>query len=222
MKHYIQDNDQLEQLAVPTVELRHHQVALKRALVSRARAQQANKQPLTLQGWIHTMSTHKKLITGVGLASLLAITVVTFATLTPSQTVSAQQLARDTSQAVAQLSPAQRKAMSADYKKFSPQFEEWLRLAEHAPDLRELTYDQFIQEYPMVTTKPGFTEAIRIIDDPTDDDTSAPDLRSLRYLTFTMTADGNEIKVVLGVNDHNIPEVALKQPKKLQQPRVGA
>lgn len=157
---------------------------------------------------------------GAGLVAALAIAVFTFTAVTPSPTVSALQLAQNSSKALADMTPQE-----AEYQKFYPYFIDWLQQAQKASDLRMLTYDQVVQEYPSEMGAQPLTinEPLRVIDDPSDGNT--PDKHKLRYLEFTARYDDgfdSVYKVVVGINDNDIPEAALSHfISGKAEPRIG-
>lgn len=213
MKQFLEDN-QLKHMTVPTVEHSHHQAQLRRVLVSRA-ATRADKKLSIVQGVISSMKK-RTLLTGAGVAGMLAVAVLAFSAVSPSQSVSALQLAQNSSKALANMT-----SQEADYQKHYPYFVDWMNQAQYAPDLRLLSYDQLIAAYPhALEQSPVSGEPLRVIDNPSDG--KAPNVRELRYLEFTMTEGDAKLKVVVGINDENIPEAALQQATEPGKPRIGA
>lgn len=157
---------------------------------------------------------------GAGLIAALAIAIFAFTAVTPSSTVGALQLAQSSSKALAAMTPQE-----AEYQKFYPYFKDWLQQAQKASDLRMLTYDQVVQEYPseMGVQSLASREPLRVIDDPRDG--SIPDIHKLRYLEFTVRYDDGSdsvYKVVVGINDNDIPEAALSHfVSGKAEPRIG-
>lgn len=212
MKQFKED-DQLKHMTVPAVEHSRHQAQLRRVLVSRAAARADEK--LSVQGVINFMK-RRTLLTGAGVAGMLAVAVLAFSAIGPSQSVSALQLAQDSSKALAGMT-----SQEADYKKHYPNFVDWMDQAQHASDLRLLSYAQFVEAYPhALEQSPEIGEPLRVIDNPADGE--APNVRELRYLEFTMTDGDTKLKVVVGINDENIPEAALQQVVEPGKPRLGA
>ena len=215
MKQFLEDQE-LKNMTVPAVGLGHHQAQLRRVLVSRA-TQRADEKPLTLQGAI-TFMKNKTILTGAGIAAILAVTVYTFSGVGPSQSVSALQLAQNSSQALANMSPQE-----SEYKKFYPHFVEWMQKAQQASDLRVLTYQEVVKAYPaeMGAQPATSNEPLRVIDDPSDG--SSPDIRTLKYLEFTIHYDDNSThKVIVGINSKNIPEAAFSHfISGPIEPRIG-
>jgi len=213
MKQFL-DDTKLKDMTVPTVRLSHHQVQLRRVLVSGA-IQKEGDQQLMIPGVINFMRK-RNIIAGVGIAGILAIAVLTFSVVGPSRSVSALQLAQNTSQALAQMTPQE-----AQYKKFYPYFVDWMKQAQKAPDLRVLSYDQLVKAYPEAAQQsPATGEPLRVIDDPNDG--ISPNVRELKYLEFTVTDGDTTSKVIVGVNGHNVPEAALTHVTETGKPRVGA
>lgn len=211
MKHTFNDN-QLKDMTVPTVELRHHQAQLRRALVSRATKK---SEKLSISQGVISFMKKRTFITSAGL-SAVAIAVFSFATISGPQTVSALELAQKSSKALTQLD-----AQDSDYKKFSPYFAEWLEQAQKAKDLRVLTYDQLVKLYPEAgQTSPTSGEFLRVIDNPNDG--RKPDVRTLKYLAFGVTNEDTKSTIIVGINDKNIPEAALTHFDQMGKPRVGA
>jgi len=213
MKQFKEDQ-QLKHMTVPTVEHSHHQAQLRRVLVSRA-AERADDKPSIVQG---VMSVMKKrtILTGTGVAGILAVAVLAFSVVGPSQSVSALQLAQNSSKALAGMT-----SQEADYQKHYPYFVDWMNQAQHASDLRLLSYDQFAAAYPhALEQSPVSGEPLRIIDNPSDG--KAPNIHELRYLEFTVTDGDTKLKVVVGVNNENIPEAALQQVVEPGKSRSGA
>lgn len=212
MKQFKEDY-QLKHLTVPTVEHSHHRAELRRVLVSRAAKKATEK--VTIQGVIQFMKT-KTILTGAGIAGVAAIAVLAFAVINPTHNVSALELAKSSSAALANMTAPQ-----SDYQKHYPYFVEWMQQAQHAPDLRLLTYDQFIEAYPQALQQsPVNGEPLRIIDNPAD--AQQPNVRELRYLEFTVADGDTKFKIVVGVNDQNIPEAALQHVVEAGAPRIGA
>lgn len=223
MKQFLNDQ-QLKDMTVPTVKLSQHQAQLRRVLVSRA-AERAD-QKLTLRGAIYFMSKRKPVIASAAILSVLAIAVFSFVTVSQPAPVSALEVAQNSAKALSQLTTEEIMDMSPQelqYRKFYPQFVTWLKEAEQASDLRLLSYDQLVQTYPFIADKanPGAHEQLRVIDNPRDGTT--PNVRELRYLEFG-GVDGttkSKYKIVVGVNNANIPEAALHHIVEWGGPRIG-
>lgn len=213
MKQFIKDRE-LEDMTVPTVRLSHHEASLRRVLVSRA-GQKAHSKRLTLQGVTYFMRK-QNIIAGTGIAGMLAIAVLAFSVIGSPKEVSALQLAQNTSQTLAGMTPQE-----AQYKKFYPYFVDWMEQAQKASDLRVLNYDQLTKAYPEAAEQsPTTGEPLRVIDDPSDG--TLPNVHGLKYLEFTVTDGDAKSKVVVGVNDKNVPEAALTHTIDAGKPRIGA
>lgn len=200
-------------MTVPTVQRSRSQEQLRRVLVFRAN--QTNTR--TTRGVLHFMSK-RNFIIGSSIAAVMALTALSLSNLAPSQSVSAQQLAQYSAQALADMSPEE-----AEYKKFYPYFVEWVEMAQEAPDLRALTYQEVAKAYPSETGNQPLTvnEPIRIIDDKSDGE--ATDIHKLRYLEFSHTYDDDStFKIVVGINERNIPEAAFTHfVSGPIEPRIG-
>lgn len=213
MKQY-KDDHQLKHMTVPTVGHSHHQAQLRRVLVSRA-AQKAVEKPSIMQGVTNFMKKHT-LLTGAGVAGMLAVAVLALSVASSPQNVSALQLAQRSSTALASMT-----SQEADYQKHYPYFVDWMSQAQQAPDLRLMSYDQFAEAYPhALEQSPATGEPLRIINNPSDE--QLPDAKKLRYLEFTVTDGDTKLKIVVGINDQNIPEAAMQQAVEPGQPRIGA
>jgi hypothetical protein len=213
MKQFL-DDSKLKGMTVPTVRLSHHKTQLRRVLVSRA-SQKANSKRLVLQGAINFMRK-QNVIVGASIAGMLAIIVLTFSVIGSSKEASALQLAQNTSQTLAGMTPQE-----AEYKKFYPYFVDWMRQAQKAPDLRVLSYDELVKAYPEAAQQsPTAGEPLRIIDDPSDG--TSPKVHELKYLEFTVNDSDATSKVIVGINSHNVPEAALTHAIEPGKPRVGA
>ncbi len=216
MKQFLEDH-KLVHVAVPTARLGHHHTQLRRVLVSRAN-QKVRKHKLTIQGFF----MKKSVFAGMSVAGIMAVAVLTLSAIGPSHSVSALQLAQNSSRALANMTPKE-----AEYQKFHPYFVEWLQKAQQAPDLRVLAYDEVVQAYPeeMGMRDSITNEPLRVIDDPRDG--AVPNIQTLKYLEFTITYngpnDGNSThKIVVGINEHNIPEAALMHfVSGPIEPRIG-
>lgn len=204
---------QLENMTVPTVQRSRSQEQLRRVLVFRAN--QTNKQ--NTRGVLYFMSK-RNFIIGSGIAAVMALTALSLSTLGPAQAVNAQQLAQNSAQALANMSPEE-----AEYKKFYPYFVDWVEMAQKAPDLRVLTYEEVARSYPSETGSQPSTvnEPMRVIDDKSDGEMT--NIRELRYLEFSHTYDDNStFKIVVGINERNIPEAALTHfVSGPIEPRIG-
>jgi len=217
MKEFLEDK-QLNDMSVPTVTLTHHQVQLKHVLLSTMQQKQATKSRLTLKGVIVTMNKQKNILTGAGIAGALAIAVFAFSVITPPKSANAMEIARNASHALMNMTPEDQ---ATEYNKYRPHFLDWLQQAQQAPDLRVLTYDQFIAAYPeAMEASPRSGEPLRVIDNPADG--AMPNVHELRYLEFTVTDGDSKSKVVVGINAQNIPEAAMTSVVKMGAPRIGA
>lgn len=213
MKQVLEDYT-LKNMAVPTIEHSAYRARLRHVLVSGA-ADRADQKQLIPQG-VERIMKAKTIFTAAGAVGVLAVGVLAFSALTLPQSVSAQEVAQQSSRALAGMSTPQ-----SDYQKHYPLFVEWMSQAQRASDLRLLSYDQFSRAYPEALQRsPVNGEPLRVVDNPADG--QQPNLRELRYLEFTVTDGDVVFKVVVGVNSHNIPEAALKYIIKSGSPRVGA
>jgi hypothetical protein len=218
MKQFLNDKE-LADMAVPTVRLRHHQMQLRRVLVSRA-AQAAHHKPLVIQG-VNFMNKKRSLIVGTGLAGMVALAIFGLSVIGPAPNVSAIELAQNSSAALSQMDIVKMDPKAAEYKKFHPYFVEWLQEAQKAPDLRVLNYNELVKAYPHIEQKsPASGEPLRVIDNPADNE--APNIRELRYLEFTVTDGDAKMKIIVGINKQNIPEAALTHIVEPGKPLVGA
>jgi len=213
MKQFLDDH-QLINMTVPTVQREHHQVQLRRVLVSRANQQEsAESLPyLTLKGISNFMN--KRTITiGAGFAGVLAIAVIAVSIVGAPGNASALQLAHDGSQALLQVSlqdkdTANLTTQEATYEKYTPQFATWLSKAQQASDLHVLSYDQVLQAYPNAAQSDA-DDSLKVINNPRDG--QMPNVHDLKYLAFTLRENGGESKIVVGINGHDVPEAALLQ-----------
>ncbi len=217
MKQILHDH-RLENMAVPTVELSQHQANLRRVLVSHATQRADPKIPI-LQGVISFMNK-RTLFTGAGVAGVLALAVVTVSSFT-TPPVSAMQLAQDSAKALqatglAEKDVAGMSEQEVTYKKYAPQFASWLADAQQADDLLVLSYDDVLKTY-VNASKADSAESLRIIDNPADG--QAPDVHKLKYLAFTLIEGSAKTNIVIGVNEHDVPEAALMQVVTPGQPR---
>lgn len=220
MKQFLDDH-KLKDMAVPTVQSGPHHTALRRVLVSRA-AQRADGKQLTLRGAINSMK--KRTIITSSVVGMAALAVVAYSSFGPSQSVNALQLAQNTSNALAQMTPQEQASTSpqeAQYQKFYPTFVKWMNEAQKAPDLRILSYGQLIKAYPEAMQEhPTTGEPLRIIDNPRDG--QKPNVHELRYLEFGTMDGDTKLRIVVGVNSQNVPEAALTHIVKAGAPRVEA
>ncbi|HSE29898.1 MAG TPA: hypothetical protein VLA77_04915 [Candidatus Saccharimonadales bacterium] len=204
MKQILNDN-QLQNMTVPTVELSHHQAQLRHVLVSRA-ATKANK--ITILGVIKYMN--KRFLIGASAVGVFALAVVMMTAVNQSP-ASAMQLARDSSAALQSIGFSDKDVeglseQEITYKKYIPQFLSWLGSAQKASDLKLLSYDEVLSKYPDVLNADS-TELLRVIDNPQDGE--SPKLEQLRYLEFTLHEGEAEYKIVVGVNQNDVPEAAM-------------
>lgn len=212
MKQF-KENHQLKHMTVPTVGHSRHQAQLRRVLVSRAAARADEKQ--SIQG-VYNFMKKRTIVTAAGVTGMLAVAVLAFSVTAPSQNVSALQLAQSSAKALAGMT-----SQEAEYQKHYPYFVDWMNQAQHASDLRQLSYEQFVAAYPHALERsPANGEPLRVIDNPGDG--KAPVISELRYLEFTVSDGDTRLKVVIGINEQNIPEAALQHVTQPGQPRVGA
>lgn len=216
MKQSFKDQE-LRHLTVPTIVLSHHHTQLRRVLVSRANQMHAHK----LTAWRFFMKKNR-ILAGAGAVGMLAAAVLTVSIMGSTPGVSALQLAQNSARALADMTPKE-----AEYQKFHPYFVEWLQKAQQASDLRILSYDEVVQAYPeeMGVRESVVNEPLRVIDDPNDG--SLPNIQTLRYLEFSVTYNGphddnSTYKIVVGINEHDIPEAALMHfVSGPMEPRIG-
>lgn len=208
MNKHIKD---LEQLKINPIIMHHHQAKLRRALLDSSYWDRKQKKFLFWKGGEEI--TRMKKFTALGAALcviILSILYVAYGPLTNnSQTAYAEQLAQESSQAVLHLTPAELQTLK---QKLPMDPNELLQEAKNAKDLKTLTYNQFVSEYPQVTK--GFsTNGENAIYDKNPSDVSQPqvvDMHTLKFLQFT---DPNGDKVVLGIDQNNLPSFAFEKGK---------
>jgi hypothetical protein len=163
----------LENLDLPEVELASHQRRLKMALLNSG----------CWKGETTTMSLLKKQIVPVSGIIAIAATIVvlsfTFKGATPQ--ASAQEIAQKSYKAVSSLTSEQQGALNKTTGALDAR--NLLEEALSAEDLKVLTYDEFVDQYPP----------------PPDPDGK---LSTLKFLQFTHS---NGMKVVLGIDQDNLP-----------------
>ncbi|MFZ2146581.1 MAG: hypothetical protein WAV28_05110 [Sedimentisphaerales bacterium] len=172
----------LENLDLPEVELQSHQRRLKMALLNSGYWKGET-----------TMSLLKKAVPVGGIVTIATIIVVfifTFKGATPQ--ASAQEIAQKSYKTVASLSQEQQGALKQE---MHIDVLTILQEAQNAKDLRALTYDQVVSEYP---------ENAKLIDS-----------RNVKFLEFT-NADG--LKILLGLDQNNLPAFTLASYRNAQPP----
>jgi hypothetical protein len=186
-----QVNDKnLQQLAVPTVTLKAHQVQLKHALLAASRPTKNNYK----QRWSNLMSKPKFIVSGAGMAfAVLAILAVS--TFTNFGSVSAAELTQHGLNTLSHMSPGDIRALDMRINS-DPTAE--LQAAKQAKDLKVYTYDELQKQDPQspkLVSQPGKAGAL-------DDAPTHNDPKSLKYLRFT-SKDG--ATHTIGVNKDGLP-----------------
>jgi hypothetical protein len=185
----------LENLDIPEVELQSHRRRLKMALLNSGYWKGET-----------TMSLLKKAVPVGGIVAIAAIIVVfsfIFKGTTPQ--ADAQQIAQKSYQAVSSLTPEQQGKLKhsigigfgTGIGYGTPiDVRDLLQEAQNAKDLEVLTYEEFASQCPVPPDPEG-------------------KLRNLKFLQFT-NADG--LKVILGLDQNNLPAFTLASYRNAQPP----
>jgi hypothetical protein len=203
----------LEALETPAPDTKQHQVLLKKALLTSSYwDKKSSFREFFLKGG-EEITTMKKFLS-VGIIVTVMIVATLFIVFSPlslennnTQRVYAEQIAQASSQAVSNLTPSQLQALK---QKLPADPDELLQEAKNAKDLQMLTYDQFISEYGNAQLSTGgmiISANGHIIPTMLPQITGAPtpetlDRHNLKFLQFT---DANGDKVVMGINQSDLP-----------------
>ena len=209
MKNITKKN--LELLEIPAPHAKHHQVLLRKALLS---SSHWDKKTSFFDFFVkggEEITVMKKFL-NVGIIALVLIVAALFVVFSPmartnTQRAYAEQLAQDSSQAVAQLTPSELQKLK---QRLPLDPDELLQEAKNAKDLQILTYDQFMSEYGNVTMGTGgmTVNANGSITPPAlPNGTLNPgpqtiDMHNLKFMQFTDTQGD---KVVIGIDQNNLP-----------------
>jgi hypothetical protein len=182
----------LQKLTVPIVDMKQHQVQLRRALL--AASHPANQ--TTKKRWSNLMTKPKFIVSSVTLAftALALMAFCVFANLSPA---SAAELTQHSLNKVVQLSPAEQKELDMRVKG-DPKAE--LEAAKNAKDLTVLTYAQLQESTPQ-------PDGIAI--HGPDSGTPGPstlDPTSLKYLRYT---DAQGATHIIGVGKDGLPSLVM-------------
>jgi hypothetical protein len=174
------------ELKVQPIDMQHHREALRRALL--ASPYWSKKQRHLVPFWEGDNKPMFKRLASVGGAlGVLAIVLVTTLVLTSNAHVaSAKEIAQKSYQAVSALPPDQLGALQQTIKE-DPS--ELLAEANNAKDLKTLTYDQAVSEYPELTDAPAPRGEGKTVD-----------LRNLTFLQFTNSSGAT---ILLGIGDND-------------------
>jgi hypothetical protein len=182
---------QLEDITVPTLQTSVFESLLEDALMQSSYWKNHQKRVLFfLRGGENNIHIKKYITLGIIVVALVG---VIFAVLSPlsrttTQLAYAEQVAENSYNAVATLTPQQRETLMETVKANSA---ELLQEAKNSKDLQVLTYNQFMGENPrfgdifLPSQKAGVKK---------------PDLQDAKFLQFT---DTNGAKVIIGVDANN-------------------
>lgn len=191
----------LEAMEVPATDMTQHQIRLRNALLT---SSHWDKKPrfreLFLKGG-EEITTMKKFLS-VGIIAIVMIVATLFIAFSPlshnnTQQAYAEQLAQESSQAVSNLTPSQLQALKQKLS-VDTDLGELLQEAKNAKDLKTLTYDQFTSEYPqkgMLSNTGGSLPS----------GAPSPEVMDMHNLKFLQFTDANGDKVVLGINQSDLP-----------------
>ena len=176
----------LNNLDFPQVELKNHNHNLKLALLARH-----NRFNSGYSNIINNLMSKK--FAPVGATVLVAIVaVISIISLTGNPSpVSAREIAEKSFQVVANLSPEDK--VNLKIKTGLDQFT--LEEAKKAEDLKVLTYDEFINNYPQLD------DDINIMFSSTSNKNGA--LENLTFLQYTKNSDSQVKQIVLAINTEN-------------------
>ncbi|HSW96348.1 MAG TPA: hypothetical protein VLF89_00830 [Candidatus Saccharimonadales bacterium] len=204
-------NIPLEDIQVKQIYMKHHRTELRRTLLNSPYWERKQRQRfLFWKGGEEIMRRNKFVTASIVFGVTVVILSASFVIL-PRNTKKAyaEEIAQKSYQAITSLSPKDQEALKL---KVHMDPSELLQEAKNAKDLKSLTYDQFISQYPQV--KLGFGTQ-----DPNDSDieksdipetSSNVDLHNFKFLAFTDTQGRN---VILGIDENNLPVFAFSQGK---------
>lgn len=182
----------LQKLTVPTVDMKQHQVQLRRALLASSRPVHLT----TKRRWSNIVNKPKFVVSGLGLA-FTAMAFVAVVSLTGLKPASAAEITQHGLNKVTQLSAPEQKELDIRVKGDS---KAELEAAKNAKDLTVLTYAQFKQSTP---------QADMISVHGPNAGTAGPqmlDPASLKYLRYT---DVKGAIHIIGVDKDGMPTLML-------------
>lgn len=201
----------LEELKVPAPDINQHQMSLRKALLSSSHWDKKTRFNNFLWKGGEEIITMKRFLS-VGIIALVMIVAMLFIVYSPlsqnnTQRAYAEQIAQASVQAVSNLTPSQLQTLK---QKLPADPDELLQEAKNAKDLQTLTYDQFISEYGNIRLGTGgmtISTNGHITPPVLPQITGAPspetlDMHNLKFLQFT---DANGDKVVMGINQNDLP-----------------
>lgn len=177
--------DQLNKMAIPTVEMKRHQQELRRVLLTSShwdrKPSLLSNLMIFVKGGEKNMNFKRFAFAGLFVAILIAGVFAITSNKTGSSTVYAKELAQKTYQTVENLPSDQQDRLKRTVGMDSLTV---LEEAQNAKDLKVLTYDEFASQAPL----------------PSDPDGK---LRTLKFLQFT---NANDQIVILGIDQNsNLP-----------------
>jgi hypothetical protein len=205
----------LNTMTLPTIEVEKHQQKLRRALLTSSHWDK--KSSFLSEVIVFLKGGDKHMINKLALSGLfiavLALGIFALARLQAgNSTAYAKELAQKSIQAVSNLTPEQLQTLK---QRLPNDPNEILDEAKNAKDLQTLTYDQFVGSYPQVqmSTNGGFMGItgkgpLPVPSDALQSDTM--DMRSFKFLQFT---NKNGDKVVVGIDQNNLPTFAMGSGK---------
>lgn len=220
----------LETLKIPEPDTKQHQAQLKNALLSSSHWYKKTNFFDFFEKGGEEITVMKRFL-NLGIIALVLIVAALFVLFSPmhtnTQRAYAEQLAQDSSQAVAQLTPSELQKLKQRLP-LGPDV--LLQEAKNAKDLQTLTYEQFVNEYPQIkrTVSTNTQPQGQIIKRQDNGDViyaqsptgalpskffGMPEFLDMHKLKFLQFTDTNGSKIVLGIDQNNLPVFVYGQGK---------
>lgn len=193
----------LENIKIQPIDMQHHRTELRKALLTSSYwNKRTSLKDFLVKGGEDIMQKNKFISVGIAISAMTVVLIIVIGLMSKNTTTAyAEQLAQKSFQAVSNLTPGQLQALK---QKLPIDPSELLQEAKNAKDLKTLTYDQFVSQYPHI--KMGLhTGGGNAMYGPIPSDLGTPetiDMHNFKFLQFTDSKGNN---VVLGIDKGNLP-----------------
>lgn len=208
MKHTLEKH--LEHMQIPTLTVKKFASQLEKELMSASSwNKKSNFRDFLWKGGENIMIQHKIITSGIAFG-VMAIVIAGGIFLLPNNTKTAyaEQIAQQSYHALSHLSPDKLQ----DLKQRLPvDPNDLLSEAKNAKDLQTITYDQFVKYTPQIKMRVGMVSGKGEGDQlPPLGTPETMDMHNYKFLQFT---DPNGYKVILGIDENNLPVFAFGRGK---------
>ncbi|HSW87784.1 MAG TPA: hypothetical protein VLG12_01335 [Candidatus Saccharimonadales bacterium] len=202
----------LENINVKQIDMPRHRTELRRTLLTSPYWERKQIQKFLFWKGGEEIVRNKFVTAGAVLGVTVVILAASFVFLPKNAKMAyAEEVAQKSYQAVSSLNPDDKEALKQKVHMDPTQL---LQEAKSARDLKSLTYDEFVRQYPQI--KMSFSTNDPVATDPNStppEISGTPDAMDMHNLTFLAFTDTDGRSVVLGIDKNNLPVFAFSQGK---------